>query len=363
MVFGYLPKLLEFSRFARSWLTCKGYKPFEAKVRCTLRCDSRCKYCAIGQQALTVSPFEMSTAQYRVLFRQLKKFGTKSVTFIGGEPLLREDLPILVCYAKQFGFTVNVVTNGHLLTEELARKLIHKVDSINFSVDSANREIHDYIRAPGSWNKVTKALATLTYLRRKHKSSIKISINAVISNVNFREIDRILDMKALFDFDSIAFSPLTEYASSGLSLTVNEVRYFNEYIAPKIEEKAKKYGLQVNAYPFGRSENIIDQDDRPKSTYKSCHCFVPWTNIEVMPNGDVIPCGYAGLDMVFGNLLSQPFLSVWNGKKFVEFRRRCRPPKFTMCKSCWCHLNTNIALMQQYCKVPRVFRKTLEFMS
>ena len=46
-----------------------------------------------------------------------------SVVFAGGEPYLRRDFPEILDYAASLGFVIAIVTNGSLLTPELARRI------------------------------------------------------------------------------------------------------------------------------------------------------------------------------------------------------------------------------------------------
>ncbi len=52
-------------------------------------------------------------------------------------------------------------------------------------------------------------------------------------------------------------------------------------------------------------------------------CEKPWKTMTINWNGDVVPCGaiYDCAKFSFGNLLTQGFKEVWNGRKFVEARR------------------------------------------
>ena len=219
----------------RAWITLRGYKPMVVKVRCTLRCNSRCLYCSVGQGRISFNSNEMRTEDFFVLFDELKHMGTKMVDFTGGEPSLRTDLPQLVSYAREHGFSVGITTNGVLLTKGLAEKLIKaNVNNIYLSIDSAHPQVHDLVRgAQGSWKTVTNGLQQVDMFRKKLKTNTKISIITVVSKINFKDLDSIFDMKRLFDFDEVLFIPLIEYFDStvNLRLSKTEITYFNKNVA------------------------------------------------------------------------------------------------------------------------------------
>jgi radical SAM protein with 4Fe4S-binding SPASM domain len=308
----------------------------------------------------------MQTQDYFNFFDELKELGTRTVSFSGGEPVLRRDLVELISYAKKCGFYVSLGTNGTLMTQDLAKRLIEtNVDLIQLSIDSSHPKIHDQLRGnPGSWSKTTNGLKNLDFFRKKMKTKTEIFINSVITMLNFKELHEILDMKNFLDFDQINFLPLYEQVQSSfiekLRLGNDEKEYFTRNIAPMIEKKAIMYGIKANAYAFGNQDQINSQENDPRHVYESTYCFMPWYYLEVLQNGDVIPCNHAGTEMVMGNVVTQSFHNIWAGKKYIDFRKRCRPPSFSMCNNCWCFLDNNLRLMQMYRRIPSRLRKILE---
>lgn len=49
-------------------------------------------------------------------------------------------------------------------------------------------------------------------------------------------------------------------------------------------------------------------------------CLVAWRNAEILSNGDVIPASRC-FNKVMGNINTQPFMDIWKGYSFSEFRR------------------------------------------
>lgn len=59
--------------------------------------------------------------------------------------------------------------------------------------------------------------------------------------------------------------------------------------------------------------------------------LAPWKEVLILPDGSVSPC----LDFVAGNLKEEGFLSIWNGPRFVQFRRKLKQMgKFPICNRC-----------------------------
>src|SRR3989344_5215186 len=84
-----------------------------------------------------------------------------------GETLLAKNLPEMIKYSKDKGvLDVQFNTNGSLLTEDLARKLIDSgLDGIIFSVDGANKETYEKIRRLGNYDNVYDKIIKFVELR------------------------------------------------------------------------------------------------------------------------------------------------------------------------------------------------------
>jgi len=62
-------------------------------------------------------------------------------------------------------------------------------------------------------------------------------------------------------------------------------------------------------------------------------CIVPWMRADILPNGDVYPCiDYP--DHIVGNVHETPLMELWNGPRYVRFRRELRKGLFPICGRC-----------------------------
>nr|WP_245608359.1 radical SAM protein [Thermococcus guaymasensis] len=80
-----------------------------------------------------------------------------------GEPTLRKDLLKLVDYANEKGITVNMVTNGSLISDNFASKLAESgIGVVQVSLDGSKPEIMEKLRPKGSYNRAINAIKNLT---------------------------------------------------------------------------------------------------------------------------------------------------------------------------------------------------------
>lgn len=98
----------------------------------TNKCNFNCKHCFVhGGLPLTE---ELSFQEKLNAIEMLSCFGTKKVTFSGGEPLLDKDLLNLIVYTKELGMDVGLLSNGVLLTQKRFRKITELLDSLSLSL-------------------------------------------------------------------------------------------------------------------------------------------------------------------------------------------------------------------------------------
>ena len=136
-----------------------GYRPVTAVWEVTMGCNMRCGHC--GSSCAGPLPGELSTEEALDLCDQIAELGLKWITLSGGEPLTRKDTPDLIKRLTANGVSVNIITNGWLLTEEMARKIKENgIATAAISIDGTP-EIHDKIRKEGAFEHARRAFAAM----------------------------------------------------------------------------------------------------------------------------------------------------------------------------------------------------------
>lgn len=88
-------------------------------------CNLRCSYCDTTYSYNGNDYIEMTVDQ---IIKEVGKYGCKSVTFTGGEPLIQEDAAELLEKLVKEGYNVNVETNGTIVPPVLDDNIIYTVD-------------------------------------------------------------------------------------------------------------------------------------------------------------------------------------------------------------------------------------------
>lgn len=107
-------------------------------------------------------------------------------------------------------------------------------------------------------------------------------------------------------------------------------------------------------FPYGRSEwqRLLDDETlalheesfegRESGDPDDYYCCVPWLKTGVLADGTVIPCHlpyWPHPEFTMGSLADNSFEEIWNGERYVEFRRRMAEGRdlgaCADCKSWW----------------------------
>ena len=138
--------------------------------------NQKCLHCYAAGQTLGETP-ELTTDQWRELLEKLRRANIPQVTFTGGEPTLRPDLPELVEAAQWFVTQLN--TNGRLLTPELCRRLFEaSLDSVQVTLYAADAAVHNALVGAEGFDD------TVQGIRNAAAAGLIVSVNTPLCSLN-----------------------------------------------------------------------------------------------------------------------------------------------------------------------------------
>lgn len=291
--------------------------PVLSEVAVTYRCNLKCSFCYAGCNC-TANPAgdetEMTAAQIRsVLVAIFKKAKAPSVSFTGGEPTLRRELPDLVAYAADLGFRVNLITNGTLVTSSLAKALARAgLASAQVSLEGVSRSVHDSTTAvPGSFE------AAVSGVRHLKAAGIRVHTNTTINRDNLDQCAQLpAFVRRALGLERFSMNLLIPSGSALLNERL-VVRYSE--VAPCLEEvacAARSEGVEFMWY----SPTPMCLFNPIANGLGNKGCSACDGLLSVAANGDVLPC--SSYDDPVGNLLRQDVLDVWTSAKARRYRRK-----------------------------------------
>ena len=154
----------------------------------TYRCPLHCVFC-YNPVDFARHEDELSTGDWLRVLRQGRELGAVQLGLSGGEPLLRDDLEVIVAEGKRLGYYSNLLTSGVGLTPTRARALrAAGLDHVQLSFQDSTREMNDFLSH-------TKTFELKSRVARIIKDEgWPMVMNVVIHRMNIDHIDRIIGM-------------------------------------------------------------------------------------------------------------------------------------------------------------------------
>jgi radical SAM protein with 4Fe4S-binding SPASM domain len=295
--------------------------PLRMDLAVTFRCPNNCIHCYAGGPHETA---ELSTNQWKEVIDRLSQIGVFILTFTGGEPTMREDLPELLQYAQNKGMITGLITNGRKLKDKAYVKTLEAagLDFAQVTLESHLPKIHDLITASqGSWKETVTGIKNTVY------SQIYVTTNTTLSKHNapdfLRTIDYIKELGvAAFGCNSLIYSGKANAVSQEFALPVDTLRE----LLPKIRDKAQQLELKFLWYTPTQYCRL----DPVQLGLGVKSCTAAMINMCVAPNGDVYPC--QSYFESLGNILVDSWTKIWSHPLATQLRSRAyAEPK---CKEC-----------------------------
>jgi len=295
--------------------------PLRMDLAITFRCQNDCVHCYAGGPHETP---ELNTQQWKQVIDRLNEIGVFTVTFTGGEPTLREDLPELLLYAQNKGMVTGLITNGRKLTDKGYVKTLEKsgLDFVQVTLESHKPKIHDLMTgAKGSWKE------TVAGIKNAAESQVYVTTNTTLSKHNAADFLETVDFikslnVAAFGCNSLIYSGKANAVSEEFALPMETLKE----LLPKIRDKAHQLGLKFLWY----TPTQYCRFDPVQMGLGVKSCTAAMINMCVGPNGDVYPC--QSYFESLGDILTVEWEKIWNTPLAMKLRNReYAEPK---CKDC-----------------------------
>ncbi|MBE5848570.1 MAG: radical SAM protein [Lachnospiraceae bacterium] len=272
-------------------------------------CNQNCLHCYAAHQPQAEEK-ELSTDEWKQIIDKCRKVCIPQVTFTGGEPTMREDLPELINHAKWFVTRLN--TNGIKLTKEYCKQLLDaSLDSLQITFYSHDEKIHNELVGAPMYSK------TLDGIKNALEAGLNLSINTPLCTHNK---DYTETLKFLHELG------VTYVTCSGLITTGNAALPESENLQLSKEEittilkDAVDYAYANEMELSFTSPGWIDEEFFEKNGLATPTCGACLSNMAITPGGNVVPCQSWLTDGNLGNFLDEDWEKIWYSGK-CENRR------------------------------------------
>lgn len=296
--------------------------PYALTAELTHRCPLHCPYCS-NPIELKRREHELSTDDWLRVITQAANLGVAQVHFTGGEPLLRQDLELLVRRAREAELYINLITSGVGLSEERLKRLMEAgIDSVQLSVQASSAQLADSI-AGFKAHELKRQAAQMI-----RASGLALNMNVVLHRANLHQIEEIIER-------------CVEWGAKRLELA--NAQYYGWALRNVQQLLPRKEQLKEAEAGFMRArERYRDQiellwilPDYYEAFPKPCMGGWGKLSLTVAPDGRVLPCTAASeLDsLTFENVKERDLAWIWHhSPAFNAFRGYDWMPE--PCRSC-----------------------------
>jgi pyrroloquinoline quinone biosynthesis protein E len=149
---------------------------------------------------------ELSTEDWLRVLRQGRELGAAQLGLSGGEPLMRDDLEIMVAEARKLGYYSNLITSGAGLNEKrIAAFKEGGLDHIQLSFQDSTRELNDFLSSTRTFElkqKVAKLIKQHDY---------PMVLNCVLHRHNIDHVQQILEMAEAMEAEYVELANTQYY--------------------------------------------------------------------------------------------------------------------------------------------------------
>lgn len=293
--------------------TQKFSAPIRMDLTLSFRCQNNCIHCYAGGPRETS---EFNAEDWKKVIDKLGRIGVFILTFTGGEPTLRKDLPDLLQYAQKKGMVTGLITNGRRLKDPEYVEVLEKtgLDFVQITLESHMPSVHDLITATeGSWEE------TVSGIRNVVPTQIYVTTNTTLNKHNaetfLETIEFLKEMGvAAFGSNSLIYSGKGKKDEITKKFALPLERLTE--LLPKIKERSDQLGLKFLWY----TPTQYCQLDPVKLGLGVKSCSAAKINMCIGPTGDVYPC--QSYFKSLGNILKDDWRKIWGHPVATQLRNR-----------------------------------------
>ena len=278
----------------------KPGNPLWLLAEITYKCPLHCVFC-YNPVDYTSYGQELTTEDWLRVLRQGRGIGATQLGFSGGEPLVRDDLEILVAEARKLGYYSNLITSGVGLNEKRISAFKEGgLDHIQLSFQDSTKELNDFLSSTRTFDLKQK----VAKLIKKHE--YPMVLNCVLHRHNIDHVQQILEMAEAMEAEYVELANTQYYGwayvnRDQLLPTREQLKRAEEVtneFRDRVGNKMRIYFVVPDYY-----------ENRPKA------CMNGWGSVflTITADGLALPCHEArqlpGLN--FPNVRDHDLRSIW----------------------------------------------------
>lgn len=265
-------------------------------------CNLRCVAC----------PTHVYSSKRKKRFLRLEKFEevinkTEKLVYnfaIGGngEITLIPGIEKYLSLAKEKRLFVCADTNFNCSRETIKRIYEAGINMVNISLDGINQGSYGKYRKGGNFQRVFDNMVCLISLKRKNRSFFpRVQWQYIVNRYNEGEVGKARKVAKELGVDE--FRTELPFVPGGDHYFFEDYRELVNKISGEFSPRGWQYGIKNRVALLG--------------------CYQPFSELQVLCNGDIIPCcRLREKNIILGNIINEPLGQIWNNQKFIFFRKQ-----------------------------------------
>ena len=327
-------------------------EPFES-------CNLRCRMCHVSYAPPGPKP--------QINFEALKKLESISGKYVvfgsNFEPTAHPRFADMISLFVDYGFNMDLVTNGTLLTDKIIETMANGTfNKITFSFDGMRKKTYEEIRRNANFEKTLEIIKKTRQAFLDKGKDTSFSINYVLMRSNLEELIEAIDFWGENQFDMLGFifmvmrdeneylksqnlHPILDYVNQKLDeaaeylingykkIYISSPRYSNTPLRKKYPRGFPSAGGLVRSRSRVKrnmpklNKNGFQLGEFPGMPFKACQSA--FTFARILPDGNVRLCD----QFVAGNINEESFQDIWFGEKATNWRSKLLMDS-SACESC-----------------------------
>lgn len=320
-------------------------------------CNLNCTICI--RNGWDESLGRMSSSTFDRILTGVKGLSSQPTIFFGGlgEPLFHPRTIEWVGAAKAIGATVELITNGTMLTEKRSKQLIEaKLDVLWVSLDGATPESYADVRLGGELSKVLANVARFRQLRRGgHRPATEIGIAFVAMRKNIRDLPELLKIGRQLGASRFSVSNVMPYTADMQDQmlyrrTLSDIAYMTSPWLPRLSLPKFDFDEHTkNAFysALNSGYNVNFAGNSLSGANDVCN-FVEGGTMSISWDGNVSPCWplmhnhvsylhgkeHRSFKHVVGNVNERDLADLWLDSGYLAYREKVQSFGFAPCTFC-----------------------------
>lgn len=302
----------------------------------TFACNNNCIACwcrspLLGEKKIAKNLRDQSLPLDLViqLLNDAAAMGTTNIYLAGGgEPFMHPDLMEIIAHIKKLGMTCHVNTNFTLVNTDMADRLIEMgVDHLIVSLWAATPETYVICHPNKTHETFHQLINVLSHLVQKKKNGPPhIKLYNVIMNLNFHEIEQMVDLAYRIGVNAAEFTVADVIPGYTDQLLLNNEQRQDILQRCKdmdLRQKPGQSNTEIHIEEFQRrlSESGAKKGEYDTLMHVDIPCVIGWNFARIIADGNVNACLKAHR-IPIGSLYESSFAEIWNSGKQRQFRQK-----------------------------------------